>query len=285
VKVVQSEPLPAGWTGKTWACHQGAQLATGDVLLFLDADTTVERDGFVQIMDTYLEAEGVLSIQPYHRTRRLYEELSSFFNVIMMGAIDAFSVLGGKLKPTALFGAVLVLSRKHYVESGGHEKVKGKVVEDVALAKELRKSGIPIRCRGGKGAVSFRMYPHGLRQLVDGWSKGFAWGAAQIAVPSLLVTFAWIVGSLGTVRYLAESSFAGNTTAIALWASLYLAYAAQLYWMLFRIGTFRVYTALFYPVSLLFFIAVFARSSLLVLLGRRVNWKARTIDLRGKVTQ
>ena len=34
-----SLPLPAGWTGKAWACHQGAQRAIGDHLLFLDADT------------------------------------------------------------------------------------------------------------------------------------------------------------------------------------------------------------------------------------------------------
>ena len=285
VKVVQSEPLPAGWTGKTWACHQGAELATGDILIFLDADTTLERDGLAQIIDTFLEEEGVLSVQPYHRTQRLYEDLSSLFNLVMMGAIDAFTVFGRRLKPTALFGATLVLSRQHYVESGGHEKVKGKILEDAALARELRKQGIPIRCHGGKGAISFRMYPHGLGELVDGWGKGFALGAAQITIPSLLLVVAWIVGSIGAIRYLTESSFTGNTTAIALWGCLYMGYAAQIYWMLFRIGTFRVYTALLYPVSLLFFILVFARSSLLVLLRRRVNWKGRTIDVRGKVTQ
>jgi len=52
----------------------------------------LEIDGLRSIVETYMEKEGVLSIQPYHRTGRLYEELSSFFNLIMMGAIDAFTV-------------------------------------------------------------------------------------------------------------------------------------------------------------------------------------------------
>ena len=284
-KVVESQPLPEGWTGKTWTCHQGAQAAVGDIFIFLDADTSLEIDGLCSIVETYMEKEGVLSIQPYHRTGRLYEELSSFFNLIMMGAIDAFTVLGSRLKPTALFGAALVLSRQHYVESGGHERVKGKVVEDVALAKELRKQGIPIRCCGGKGTVSFRMYPHGLRQLVDGWSKGFALGAAQIAIPSLFVTVAWIVGSIGTVRYTAQALFATNNIPIVMWGSLYLCYAAQIYWMLFRIGSFRLYTALLYPIPMLFFVIVFARSFVIVFLKRSVWWKDRMINLRGEASQ
>jgi len=40
-KVIKSKQMPSGWTGKTWACHQGAQEATGEVLIFLDADTTI----------------------------------------------------------------------------------------------------------------------------------------------------------------------------------------------------------------------------------------------------
>ena len=284
-KVLESQPLPEGWTGKTWACHQGAQAAVGDIFIFLDADTSLEMDGLRSIVETYIEKEGVLSIQPYHRTRRLYEEFSSFFNLIMMGAIDAFTVFGSRLKPTALFGPALVVARKHYVESGGHERVKGKIIEDMALGKEFRKRNVLIHCYGGKNTISFRMYPHGLKQLVDGWSKGFAMGAMQIAIPSLLVTVAWIVGSIGAVRYTAQAFFATSNIPIVMWGSLYLGYAAQIYWMLYRIGSFRLYTALLYPIPLLFFIIVFARSFVIVFLKRSVWWKGRMINLRGEASQ
>lgn len=282
VRVVDSQPLPEGWTGKSWACHQGAEVAAGEMLVFLDADTSLEADGLQRILDTYLERAGVMSIQPYHRTKRLYEELSAYFNLVLMGSIDAFSVFGKLLKPTALFGPVLVLSREQYRRSGGHEEVRGKLLEDIALAKELRKQGVPLRCYGGKGTVSFRMYPHGLRQLVDGWSKGFAMGAVQVAIPSLVMVVAWIVGSIGTVRYLVQSSLGASTVAIGAWGALYLGYAAQTYWMLFRIGSFRPYTALLYPIPLLFFILVFARSLILVFVLRRVSWKERTIEMKGR---
>lgn len=281
-KLVESQPLPKGWTGKTWACHQGAQAAVGDIFIFLDADTSLEVDGLRNIVETYMEKEGALSIQPYHRTRRLYEEFSSFFNLIMMGAIDAFTVLGSRLKPTALFGPVLVVARQHYIESGGHETVKSEILEDVALGKEFRKRNVPVHCYGGKDTISFRMYPHGLKQLVDGWSKGFAMGAVQIAIPSLIMIIAWISGSIGTVRYTAQAFFATGNIPIVMWGSLYLGYAAQIYWMLYRIGNFRLYTALLYPIPLLFFIIVFARSFVIVFLKRSVQWKDRMINLRGE---
>ena len=54
--VIASQPLPDGWRGKTWACHQGAQAATGELLLFLDADTWFEPDGLARILAGYTPA-------------------------------------------------------------------------------------------------------------------------------------------------------------------------------------------------------------------------------------
>ena len=75
--VVVSQPLPDGWRGKTWACHQGAQAATGEKLLFLDADTWFELDGLTRILANY--RGGASSVGPFHAVRRPYENLSLFF--------------------------------------------------------------------------------------------------------------------------------------------------------------------------------------------------------------
>jgi 4,4'-diaponeurosporenoate glycosyltransferase len=99
VRTIQSEPLPKGWVGKPWACYQGAVIAKGETLIFLDADTFIEKDGLKKIVETCMERDGVVSIQPYHKTRRLYEQLSAFFNIIMMGAIGTFTVMGGLIRP------------------------------------------------------------------------------------------------------------------------------------------------------------------------------------------
>jgi 4,4'-diaponeurosporenoate glycosyltransferase len=285
VKIIESGPTPEGWIGKTWACYQGAKIASRITVVFLDADTLLEPNGLTGIVDTYLKRDSALSIQPYHRMCNLYEQFSAFFNIIMMAASGAFTILGKRIKPMGLFGPVLVMNRQSYLASGGHEKVKGEILEDVALGSELEKQGFRIHCLGGQNTISFRMYPKGVKDLVNGWSKGFALGAVKTSIPLLVCIVAWISGSIGTTRSLADSIVAANNVQMTVWGSLYLLYAAQIYWMLVRIGNFKFYTALFYPIPLTFFVLVFTYSFVRIFLRRRVQWKGREIDLRHKVNK
>jgi 4,4'-diaponeurosporenoate glycosyltransferase len=284
-KVVESEPTPEGWIGKTWACFQGARVSSGEILIFLDADTVLEKDGLNNLIETYLEKDGVLSTQPYHRMHDLYEQLSAFFNIIIMAAIGSFTILGNHIKPIGLFGPVVVMNRQYYLDSGGHEKVKGEILEDVAWGSALQKKGMEVHCLGGKGTISFRMYPNGIKDLINGWSKGFAFGTVKTSIPVLILIIAWISGSIGTVRSLSEAVAAANSVQTALWGGLYLLYAAQIYWMLMRIGNFKFYTALFYPIPLIFFIVIFVYSLVRIFLGRSVTWKGREIDLKHRVSK
>jgi 4,4'-diaponeurosporenoate glycosyltransferase len=280
VRTIESEPMPEGWVGKSWACYQGALIAKGELLVFLDSDTFLEKDGLEKIVAACTENGGVVSIQPYHRTKRLHEQLSAFFNIVMMGAMGTFTVMASHMKPIGLFGPCIAMRKKHYFESGGHSEVRGEVVEDLALGEKLKRQKIPIHCYGGKGTISFRMYPNGIRELIDGWSKGFAAGATKTYLPILLAVVAWIGGGMGATIYFIEALFDVNTFYILTWASLYLGYVAQIYWMLCRIGTFKFYTAVFYPVSLLFFLIIFLRSFFVIFIRRSVRWKGVTISLQ-----
>jgi 4,4'-diaponeurosporenoate glycosyltransferase len=277
-RVIAAKPLPRGWVGKMWSCFQGAEAARGALLIFLDADTVLEGGGLQKIVDTYQRIKGVVSISPYHATKKLYEKLSAFFNIVMMGAMSAFTIAGDRIKPTGVFGPALVISREDYVKSGGHKGVKDKIIEGVFLPEQFKKARIPIHCYGGKGSLAFRMYPYGIKDLIGGWSKGFATGAIQTSIPILIIVVAWIVGCVGVPRYLIQTAFLGNTIAIIPWAALYLLFVLQIYWMLFRIGRFGFYTALLFPIPLLFFILVFARSMILIFLKKSVQWKGRSID-------
>jgi len=282
VTIIDSEPLPEGWVGKPWACYQGARLAKGDILIFLDADTRLEKGGLRDIVDTYLETDGIVSIQPYHKTRRLYEQLSVFFNVIMMGAMGPFTVMGSRIRPIGLFGPCVVTRKTHYFESGGHTVVKGDVVEDLALGESLKKQNLPIHCYGGQDTISFRMYPNGIRELVDGWSKGFATGASMARIPLLVATIAWIGSGISATVFAIGAIWSMQSTAILWWTLAYLAYAFQVRWMAFRVGTFKFYTALLFPVSLLFFVGIFFRSAFLIFIKRSVRWKGIVINLKDK---
>jgi len=285
VKVLESLPIPTGWLGKTWACYQGARIASGEILIFLDADTVLGKNGLKNIIETYVAKEGVLSIQPYHKMRNLYEQLSAFFNIIMMAGSGAFTVLGRRIKPIGLFGQVVVMRKQYYLDSGGHDKVKGEILEDLAFGSELQKKGVDIHCLGGKNTVSFRMYPNGIRELINGWSKGFAMGAAKTSIPLLILIVAWISGSIGTTRSLIEIIVTTNNIQIALYGSLYILYVAQIYWMLVRIGNFKFYTALLYPIPMAFFVVVFTYSFVRIFLVKSVKWKGREINLKHKVNK
>ena len=283
VKVLESLPTPEGWIGKAWACFQGARIASREILLFLDADTILEKNGLDSIIETYVKKNGVLSIQPYHRVRHLYEQLSAFFNIIAMAGMGAFTVLGRRIKPIGLFGPAVVVKRQDYFACGGHAKVKGEILDDLAFGRELQKKGIEVHGLGGKGTISFRMYPNGIRELINGWSKGFAMGAAKTSVPLLILIVAWICGSIGTTRGLIEAIAAANNVQTAISGGLYFLYSAQICWMLVRIGNFRFYTALFYPIPAAFFVVVFIYSSVRIFLVRSVRWKGRDINLNRTV--
>ena len=285
VRVLESLPTPEGWIGKPWACFQGARIASGEILIFLDADTAVEKNGLARIIQTYVEKDGVISIQPYHKIRKLYEQLSAFFNIIAMAGMGAFTVLGGRIKPIGLFGPVVVMKREDYLARGGHGQVKGEILDDLAFGSELQKKGIEVHCLGGKSTVAFRMYPNGIRELINGWSKGFAMGAAKTSIPLLILIVAWICGSIGTTRGLIESIAATNNAQIAISGGLYFLYSAQIYWMLARTGNFKFYTALLYVIPVAFFVVVFIYSLIRIFVVKSVIWKGREISLKRKVNE
>lgn len=144
-RVMSSQPLPDGWRGKTWACHQGAQSATGELLLFVDADTWFEPDGLARALSGYIR--GAFSVGPYHSVRKPYEDLSLFFN---------FNMTVGTV-PRGLFGQMLLVDRESYRRVGGHETVKGRILENFWLAGQFRATGIPVRSVAGRGVLSFRI--------------------------------------------------------------------------------------------------------------------------------
>jgi len=271
-RVIRSQPLPDGWRGKTWACHQGAQAATGDLLLFLDADTWFEPDGLRCVLAEFQAAGGgVLSVAPHHAVRDFHEQFSAFFNLVMLAGTGAFTLRGDRLALRGLLGQFMLIERPAYQRVGGHEAVKGRILENFWLAEQLRAAGVPLRCRGGQGVFSFRMYPQGWCEVVDGWTKGFASGAGQTPLPLLLLIIAWMIGLMTAPLGLA---FAGEPL---LWLAAYGLCAAQVSWMLRCVGTFHWSAALFYPVPLIFYFVVFTRSVRRARNKQTVAWKGRQI--------
>ena len=255
--VIACAPLPDGWRGKTWACHQGALAARGDWLLFMDADTWFETGGLERVLS--IRHPGALSVVPYHAVRKTSEDFSLFFNLCMTAGTV----------PDGLAGQFLLVSREHYQRSGGHAAVRGHILENFRLAECLRAAEIPLRSLPGKGILSFRMYPDGLREMVRGWTKGFAAGAGGTPLGTMLLVIAWLSGLL-------LAPLAGLLTGEwALWGAACVLCAGQVTWLGRRLGSFGWPLLLVYPLPLVFFFGVFGWAAMRS--GKMVSWKGREI--------
>lgn len=276
-RVVSAPPLPDGWRGKAWACWHGAAVADGDMLLFLDADTIFKSDAMERIAAAWSTRKcKALSLGPYHEVKRPYEELSAIFNLLTFMGMGAFSLFGSPDRTSRLFGPFLLIDRKLYHEIGGHQAVRGQILEHMSMGAILRKRGEAMCCLGGRGVVHTRMYPDGLGSLVEGWSKAFADGAAKTSPLILWLSVVWITGAMSAFIHLILSPWTGADPRIA--AVIYLAFAAVMFLNLRRVGRFAIWSSLCYPILLIAFFAIFGRSLHLRHSGKSVRWKARIIE-------
>ena len=270
--VVAAPPLPAGWGGKAWACHTGAARARCSTLVFLDADTRLAPGGLDRLVAGLAAAGGLYSVQPWHEVPRPSERLAALFNVVAMMGTTAFTPRRGGRASVGAFGPCLLTTADDYRRAGGHAAVRGAVLDDLALARRYRAAGSAVTIHGGRGTISFRMYPAGLGQLVEGFTKNFASAAGA--------THRWAAAliTLWLAALCAPAVLAGTTPTIG--AACYVAAAVQMGVHLRRLGSFGTLSAALYPVALVVFVAVFARSLVVTLAFGRVRWKGRELPTR-----
>jgi len=281
-RMVAAPPLPDGWTGKNWACWTGAQRATEQVLVFLDADTVLEPGGLDRLVDAHRRRGGLVSVQPFHVTEQPYERLSAFFNVVSMMGVDAFTPFGSRRPPRGAFGPALITSSEQYHQLGGHAAVRDELLDDMALARSWLQGGRPLTVLGGRGTIRFRMYPDGIGHLVEGWGKNVAGGAVRIRLTTLALIVAWVSVCLSSAYGLLRLPFDSSATAadVQLAVFAYALVVAQLWWMLRRLGRFGVATAVLFPLPLAFFVGLFCRSATFTAVRGRVTWKGREVATR-----
>ena len=281
--VLRSEDLGPDWIGKSRACWTGARKTTGTWLLFLDADVTLDApDALARLCAAFRAhgAGGLMSWQPYHRTRRLYESLSLFFSTIALAGSGVFTPLGERVSTAGAFGPALLCTREAYEAAGEHRAVRSEVMEDLALGRLMRKAGHPVQCLPGRGILSYRMYPDGVGRLVEGWTKNFSTGAAWTHPMILLLCILWLTGGIvAAVRWIWTLADTPDPGQVALAAVAYLGYVLLVGWNARKAGRWHPAVILLYPVPLVFFVLVFGWSWVRTRILRRVSWRGRPIDL------
>lgn len=303
VRVLDGAPLPEGWMGKNWACWQGAAEARGTLLLFTDADTVHGPDLLARAV-AGLDEDGADAVTVAGRQlmETFWERLVQ--PQIFVSMLTRYSNTRDPLEPQEWRSAIangqyILIRREAYERLGGHEALKGEVVEDMRMAQRMVRLGMRLSVRAAEGDFATRMYT-GLRELVEGWSKNIVIGGLatlpegwirRLAPPAglLLGTLIWlappvvVLAGLASVLVnapvLAEGGAPLQAAVLALAASPAMVWAvlttgaSALFWMLvtWRMQVPAAYGIL-YPLGAAAANWIFARAWVR---GGTVEWKGR----------
>ncbi len=175
VKVLKGKALPSNWLGKNWACHQLAQEARGEYLLFVDADVELTPE---VISSAVYELEksntALLSIFPTQIIKSFGEYLIvPLMNWLLLTFLPLRFVYSCSSKAfVAANGQFMLWKKDSYFKIGGHEKVKNKVVEDMELARLAKQNKLIVKTMLGGKLVFCRMY-ESFNQAYNGFTKNF----------------------------------------------------------------------------------------------------------------
>lgn len=278
LRVLAGQPLPPGWLGKNWACHQLAAAASGEWLVFTDADVRW-MPGALAAAAGMMQFSGadLLTVWPTQQVESWGERL-----VVPLMALAIVGYLPLPLvhhTPWRFFAAAngqcMVFRRGAYERVGGHEAVKGQIVEDVALARRAKARGLRLRMADGAGLIVCRMY-QGWPSVRDGFAKNILAGHGD-SVPFLMLSgvFHWLVFVFPWLWLL------GGRPAALLLVSLGVAVRA----VTAAVTRQRVADAVLMPISVLLMTVIAAHAVWWRWRFGGVRWKGRTIVQAGSAAR
>jgi hopene-associated glycosyltransferase HpnB len=161
LRVLRGQPKPAGWSGKLWAVSQGVAASSAPVLLFTDADIVHDPRHLSSLVAKLLQprVEMVSEMVRLNCTsfaeRALVPAFVYFFQMLYPFA----SVNNPRSRVAAAAGGTVLVRRDALERIGGIEAIKDALIDDVTLAKAIKKVG-PIYLGHSDLATSVRPYPH-----------------------------------------------------------------------------------------------------------------------------
>ncbi|NWG16979.1 MAG: glycosyltransferase [Chloroflexi bacterium] len=212
LRVIHGQPLPRGWMGKNWACHQLAQAASGEWLVFTDADVRWSPDGLAALSAMMQRTRAdLLTVWPTQITESRGERLVvPLMALAVVGYLPLPLVHHTPWRPfAAANGQCMAFRRGAYRAVGGHAAVKGAIVEDVALSRRIKAAGLRLRMADGAGLISCRMY-RGWPEVRAGFGKNILAGYGDsVLLLAASTVFHWALFVLPWIWLLAGFGSAG----------------------------------------------------------------------------
>lgn len=171
-RLIQGTEPPAGWAGKPWACQRAAGEASGELLLFVDADVRLAPWAAGAAAARLVRGElAMVSLFGDWDLRGFWERaVIPVVGWFIRGAVD-LDVVNKVGRPEAFANGQFILVRRDAYELlGGHEAVKAEVLDDVRLARAFKRRALPIAALHAPGSFSVRLY-RSLGEIVRGYGK------------------------------------------------------------------------------------------------------------------
>ncbi|MDY6969516.1 MAG: glycosyltransferase [Spirochaetota bacterium] len=175
IKVINGKPLPPGWTGKNWACHQLSKIAEGEIIIFVDADCRLSPYA-VSTSLCYLKkySLSLLSVFPGQIIDSFGEKLVvPLMNWILLSLLPLRMVyISSRESLAAANGQFMVFTKKAYDSIGGHLEIADKIVDDMELARRIKKNKFKMMTALDSRVISCKMY-NSYDEARLGFSKNF----------------------------------------------------------------------------------------------------------------
>jgi chlorobactene glucosyltransferase len=279
LRILSGEPLPSGWLGKHWACHQLSMTAQGELLLFTDADTWHEPDALPDSVAALLEKEAdLLTAFPHEQVITWGEKLT--VPILGFALFSFVPVFLARWRPfsglSITIGQFMLFRRSAYDAIGGYEAIRSHPVDDVTLGRRILGSGFKWLLVDGTQHIHCRMY-RDFDSAVGGFTKNlfaffdhhvllylvaWLWIGCIFLEPVLVILLAWLGAPL--------NYFPVPLAWIAVLESMLL------FTIAYRHSRIPLYLVWLYPLSITFFVAIALRSLNFARQGRH-DWKDRSL--------
>ena len=277
IKLVKGKAKTIGWTGKNWACNQLSKYANGDFLLFVDADTKLQKNTITETVNEMNNNDiDLISLFPNRITNTAIDKIISV--TIGWFIFSCLPIIFSNKNPifSSAFGQFLLFRKGAYFSIGGHESIKDKILDDFELGRLITKKGYNLNVLDGTERISTFSYSTE-KEALEGLSKSIFPFFNNKLVPFLILLILFLSMGLMPIFIMMGEFFGAKLTkskemiAYFIWGLLTLSWA---------ISSYRSKQGIRYGVLYPFITtltAIVGIFSIITFLTKSVNWKNRNI--------
>ncbi|MFA9390446.1 MAG: glycosyltransferase family 2 protein [Prolixibacteraceae bacterium] len=196
IQLIHTGELPGGWLGKNRTCHILSQHAKGEYYLFLDADVRINGDIIARCRShSAREQLSLISIFPKQTMLSKAEKQTvPIMNYILLTLLPLILVrISSFTSLAAANGQFMFFKAADYQKIQAHKILRNNKVEDIAIARLLKKNNLKISCQTGYETVTCRMYTS-YNEAVNGFARNIV---AYFGGSFLLALLFWTFTTFG----------------------------------------------------------------------------------------